>query len=142
MYRWTRPLIAGLATLGPVAAAHHSIAGVYDSSRETTVEGVVTEFHFVRPHPFLILDVSTATAAHEPWRVEMDNHFELRRIGIAADTFEPGDRVLAIGNPGREQAATLYLRRLDRPSDGLRYKQINRSPSISFEAGAAGRQAR
>ena len=130
--RWIYPLIACLA-FGPGANAHHSIAGMYDSRRETTIEGVIAEFHFVRPHPFLILNADSGTTAHGAWRLEMDNLFELRRIGIAAETFAPGDRVVATGHPGREQAATLYLRRLDRPADGLRYEQIGRSPRISAE---------
>src|SRR5206468_10578481 len=36
---------------------HHSLAGMYDSSREIKMDGVVSEFHFVNPHPFLVVDV-------------------------------------------------------------------------------------
>ena len=54
-----RPWIVGVAaamTLAGVAAqAHHSIAGVYDSAREATVDGVVTQFRFARPHPWIDL---------------------------------------------------------------------------------------
>ena len=49
-------------------AVHHSIAGVYDNSRQVTIEGVIAEFHFVNPHPFVIVDVNS-----ERWKLEMDN---------------------------------------------------------------------
>src|SRR3954464_16098208 len=35
------------------APAHHSIAGVYDSTASITLDGVVSAFHFVNPHPFI-----------------------------------------------------------------------------------------
>src|SRR5262245_24164285 len=55
--RW-RSLALAVA-MGGVARlplhAHHSIAAVYDSSKPVTIEGVVSRFHFVNPHPYLIV---------------------------------------------------------------------------------------
>src|SRR5690606_38013645 len=76
----------GLAVAAP-AFAHHSIAGVYDSTRTTTVAGRVTEFRFVNPHPILVIDAAAEGEPPELWLLEMDNRFELTRIGIAADTY-------------------------------------------------------
>jgi thiamine monophosphate kinase len=45
-------------------------------------------------------------------------------------SFKPGDRVVVTGSPGRSQSQILYIRRLDRPSDGLRYEQIGTTPHI------------
>ena len=59
------------------ADAHHSIAAVYDGTRQQRVEGVVAEFQFVNPHPFVIVTVE-ANGAEESWRLEMDNRFELQ----------------------------------------------------------------
>ena len=139
MYRWIYPLIIGLASLGPAAYAHHSIPGLYDRTREATVEGVVTEFRFINPHPFLILSANAGTAAPQSWHILMDNHFELGRAGITADTFKPGDLVVVTGDPGRTQAWSLYLRRLDRPADGFRYEQVDGNPTISIQPEAAAR---
>jgi thiamine monophosphate kinase len=66
----------------------------------------------------------------EAWRAEMDNRFELEQIGISRGTFRPGDAVIISGSPGRSQALTLYLWRLERPADRLRYQQVGGSPSI------------
>ena len=129
--------IAGLTTLTPgIAAAHHSISGVYFTRREATIEGVIREFHFVRPHPYMFLSVDAASGERQTWRLELDNQFELARIGIEEDTFVPGDRVVATGHPGRDEAEWLYVRRLDRPADGLRYEQVGRSPRVSVDAAA------
>jgi len=112
------------------AHAHHSIASFYDINRQATIEGEVSEFRFVHPHPILIIDVA-ADGAPERWQLEMDNRTELAAIGISAETFKPGDRVVATGSVARKESQRLYLRRLDRPADGLLYEQIGSRPRIS-----------
>jgi hypothetical protein len=113
-----------------VASAHHSFAGVYDSARDITLDGEVTEFLFVHPHPFLVVRVTPAGGPGESWRAEMDNRFELADIGVTAQTFKPGDRVRISGSPGRKDPRILYLRRLERASDGLLYEQVGSTPRI------------
>jgi hypothetical protein len=121
---------AGLAVVAP-ANAHHSIAAAYDSGKHLTLEGSIAEFHFVNPHPFLIVDVLKDGGAPESWRLEMDNRRELVDIGITADTFRPGDRVVVSGSAGRTEPRTLYVQRLDRRDDGLRYEQLGYSPRLT-----------
>jgi len=119
------------AALCGAADAHHSISAVYDSARQITVEGRVSEFLFVNPHPVLVIEAAIAGGATEPWRLEMDNRSELAEIGVDAATFKPGDRVIAVGSAARNETHGLYLMRLDRPADGLRYEQIGTRPRIS-----------
>ena len=119
-----------LAAPGAVLA-HHSISGVYDSSRQVTVEGRVVEFQFINPHPVLVIAVDSDADSPQTWRLEMDNRYELADIGITATTFEPGDRVIASGSAARADPKSLYLMKLDRPADGLRYEQVGTSPRIS-----------
>jgi hypothetical protein len=118
-----------LALQGAPVAAHHSIAAVYDSARQQRLEGVVAEFQFVNPHPFVIVAVG-ADGAEESWRLEMDNRFELQSIGMTGETLQPGDRVVVTGSLGRTEPRTLYIRRLDRPADGFRYEQVGSRPRI------------
>ena len=110
--------------------AHHSLSGVYDSSNRLSLDATVVEFRFVNPHPLLIV---TATAGGErpaEWRLEMDNRFELERIGMTARTFVRGDRVVVSGSRGHGNANSLYIRRLDRQADGLWYEQVGSSPRM------------
>lgn len=128
--RPTRIGAAALALSGFAAEAHHSIAAVYDSAREQRIEGVVAEFLFVNPHPFVVVTVA-AGGAEESWRLEMDNRFELAGIGMTGETLKPGDRVVVTGSLGRTEPRTLYVRRLDRPADGFRYEQVGSRPRVS-----------
>ena len=118
-----------------VAVAHHSISGVYDSGRQVTVDGRVVEFQFVNPHPVLIVaplsGPATVGTDGTPWRFEMDNRYELADIGVTAKTFKPGEHVIATGSAARDESRSLYLMKLDRPADGLRYEQIGSSPHIT-----------
>jgi Family of unknown function (DUF6152) len=125
---WPLACAVSLFAAAP-ALAHHSIAGVYDDKQSTRLAGIVTEFRFVNPHPVLIIDVA-AGGAPELWELEMDNRFELAQIGVTADTFRPGDHVAVSGEPSRNGEARLYLRRLDRAADGLRYEQVGFRPRI------------
>jgi hypothetical protein len=109
-------------------AMHHSIAGVYDSTRQVTIEGLIAEFHFVNPHPFVVLDVK-----NERWKLEMDNLSELVEVGMTKYTLKPGDRVVVSGSPARSTPPqSLYIMKLDRPADGFRYEQVGTSPRVHF----------
>jgi hypothetical protein len=112
------------------APAHHSFAHIYDSSRNVALEGLVLEFQFVHPHPFLVIEVEGEKGRLQSWRAEMDNRFELAEIGVTAQTFKPGDRVRASGSAGRTEPHILYLLKLERASDGLRYEQIGSTPHL------------
>lgn len=114
------------------AGAHHSLSGSYDMSREITVEGIVTTFQFINPHPFVTIAVESPKGTKQQWRGELDNRSELVEIGVTDETFKSGDRVVIVGNPGHDKAQTIYVQKLDRPVDGLKYEQIGTTPSIRF----------
>ena len=120
---------AALAIAAP-AAAHHSISSIYDGSRRVTIDGSVTQFQLINPHPFLFIEVKDGIGTAQQWRLEMDNRSELAAIGITANTFKPGDRVVVSGSLARTQPESLYLLRLDRPADGFWYEQVGNSPRI------------
>jgi NADPH:quinone reductase-like Zn-dependent oxidoreductase len=128
---WLYPLAAAAAVSGDAALAHHSISAVYDTTRQVTVEGRVTEFLFVNPHPVLVVEIAKDGAAPQPWRLELDNRSELVEIGVNANTFRPGDRLVATGSAGRKNSQSLYAMKVERPADGLLYEQIGYSPRIN-----------
>jgi hypothetical protein len=112
------------ASIGParVLHAHHSIAGIYDDKHPVTVEGVVTRFRFVAPHPFLVMEVTDARGKPQRWTMEMDNLLELAELGFETETLKPGDRLVVLGSPARRKPHSLYIRKLERPSDGFSYQ--------------------
>jgi hypothetical protein len=122
-------LVFSVVIAAPGVAAHHSIAGVYDSGNPATVEGVVVDFQFINPHPFLIVEAS-GNGRLQQWRLEMDNRFELVAVGMTASTFKKGDRIVVTGSLARDRSPALYIRRLERADDGYWYEQVGNSPRI------------
>ena len=127
-----RELIAAatLSALAITAEAHHSIAGMYDQSRRVTLDGVISQYQFVNPHPFVIVDVTT-NGTTQSWKAELDNRWELQNVGMTPTTFNAGDRIVVSGSPGRDRTPLLYVWRLERPADGFLYEQIGTSPRVS-----------
>ena len=122
-----------LATVAPPIGsvrAHHSIAGVYDSSKPVSIEGVVAQFQFINPHPFVTVSVKGDGGKSADWRLEMDNRFELEAIGMTSRTLLRGDTITARGSRGRDNANSLYIQRLDRPADGFWYEQVGMTPRM------------
>ena len=121
---------AALSVLTVTADAHHSIAGMYDQSRRVTLDGVIAQYQFVNPHPFVVVDVTT-NGTKESWKAELDNRWELQNVGMTPTTFNAGDRVVVSGSPGRDRTPLLYVWRLERPADGFLYEQVGTSPRVS-----------
>ena len=133
MRNWTGPILT-LSLIASAAQAHHSLSG-YDQNRSVRADGVVEEYHFSNPHPVLMVTVTAPSGAREIWRLEMDNLHELVDVGISKTTFKYGDRVTINGWPDKTDPKSVYLRRLDRASDGLRYEQIGLSPRLTYTRG-------
>ena len=128
------PLTIAIAMIlgSVVAQGHHSISAVYDRARPVTLDGVLVEFAMVQPHPFVVVDVKNGRETAR-WRGELDNRWELEGIGMNAGTLKPGDRLVLNGQSGRNQPNSLYVMRLERPSDGFWYEQVGMSPKIGFK---------
>ena len=127
--RWILPAAVAIAVSVVPASAHHSIAGAYDSRQKITLEGVVAQFQFVNPHPFLTVDVKSGGGTLQ-WVLEMDNRSELIQAGMTSQTLKPGDQIVVTGNPARDKSHRVYTARLDRPADGFWYEQVGNSPRI------------
>ena len=133
MRNWTGTILT-LSLFASAAQAHHSLSN-YDQGRDVSADGVIEEFRFVNPHPVMMIGVTDPSGVRQTWRLEMDNLYELDEIGISKMTFKAGDRVTVSGNPDRTKPREIYLRRLDRPSDGLRYEQIGLRPRLTRASG-------
>ena len=135
MHRRLFSIATSIAAFAATAIhAHHAISSYYDSSRRVTIDGFVTQFQLINPHPFLFVEVKDEGGRPQPWRLEMDNRGELAEIGVTSATFRPGDRVIVSGSLGRTDPRSLYVLRLDRPVDGFWYEQVGTSPRIRTKA--------
>ena len=97
------PAILGLMLAAGNVAAHHSSVPWYDlDADQITVTGVVTEFQFINPHVYIILDVTNADGAIEQWRIESTSKNRLIRSGWTEDSIRVGQTVTATGFPARK----------------------------------------
>ena len=119
-----RNLSIGIATgsllLTVDGHAHHSWAGIYDTEKSITVEGVVAEFLFRSPHLALLIEVGNDAGEVEQWTIEWGSPRRLREAGYDGDVLQPGDEVVVTGQPawtpGRK---SVRMRSLTRPADGF-----------------------
>jgi hypothetical protein len=97
-----RPELASAISLITLPAlAHHSMA-IYDRERVITIEGTVAEFEWANPHVYLYIEAQNDTRELVLWTFESGPTTLARRNGWSRDTFAPGDRVIATGNPSKD----------------------------------------
>jgi hypothetical protein len=93
-------IVLGLALLAGTASAHHSFA-MFDSEKETLVEGTVREFQWTNPHSWIQLVVMEEGKAVE-YSIEADSPNILSRRGWSKASFAPGDRVKITIHPMKD----------------------------------------
>jgi hypothetical protein len=97
------------------SAAHHG-PSVYDQTKTVTVEGAVTQYHFVNPHVLIYVSVVGEDGASQEWSGELTSPNRLARMGTNVtwhkDLLAPGDRITLTGNPARNGAPVLLLQRI------------------------------
>ena len=101
-----------LIAIAPLAA-HHG-AATFDTGKELTMDGSVTEWVWSNPHCFLKFDVTEKDGTVKHWTVETSNPPDMVNRGWTRRSFKPGDKVKVVvepvksGNPvGRLLTVTL-----------------------------------
>ena len=72
--------------------AHHS-HGNYDVTKWTTMEGAVTEVHYLVPHSWLYVEVKDEKGEATTWAMEATGYGGLQRVGVKREDLKPGDHV-------------------------------------------------
>ena len=93
--------------LGRAASAHHSTAVNFDSSKEISVTGVLTEIKWLNPHSRFRLNVKSEQGKTEEWLVEMGALNTMKRAGFPIERFVIGEPITMIGAAGRRDRAIL-----------------------------------
>jgi hypothetical protein len=84
-------IVAPLVLSAPIAA-HHGAAS-FDTEREVTLNGTVTEWLWSNPHCFLKFDAKDDSGTVRTWIVETGNPTDMSRRGWARSSFKAGDMV-------------------------------------------------
>ena len=108
------PLVAALAVIGSTTLVAHHGAASFDTEKEVTLKGPVTEWLWANPHCFLKVDAKDDTGEVRTWNVEFGNPTDISTQGYRRNTFKPGDQVTVVVQPvksgapvGRVRSVTL-----------------------------------
>ncbi len=92
MARRFLPLVSilGAAALAADAAAHHSVAGVFDAGKRTTISGTISKVDWINPHVYIYMDVADENGAVATWRLESLPTAMLRKAGLTSELIKGG----------------------------------------------------
>jgi hypothetical protein len=101
-----------VATVLPLHAHHGSAS--FDTTKELTLKGTVTEWIWANPHCFLKFDAKDDTGTVRNWAAEVSNPTDMARRGWARTSFKVGEQVTVVVQPvksgdpiGRIRSVTL-----------------------------------
>ena len=99
-----RTTIVVMVLLGASASlsAHQSFPVSYVMEEVITLDGTVEDWVWRNPHPFLFLAVEQDNGETRTWHVEFPNATGMALRGLTPENFVQGDRLLVVGNPGRD----------------------------------------
>jgi len=105
------------------AAAHHSLASLFDTARTVTVTGEVTQFDFIAPHGYIHMNVADESGEPTVWQLETYPPGMLIRKGLTPDVLRPGQKISARGYPSRDGRALMRLLTITMPDGEQRQIQ-------------------
>lgn len=76
-------------------AAHHSVAGQFDSERRITLSGVISDIDWVNPHINLYLDQEEGGAVTR-WRLVSVPPALMRRVGLSKEKLMAGGATVRV----------------------------------------------
>jgi hypothetical protein len=138
MRTWARlvALSIGFTFLADSAPAHHSQAGIFDSTRTIEVTGVIRSVSWRNPHGQILLTVKDDKGRDTVWDAETASISILRNRAADGSSIRVGDRVTIAGAPSVRNRPEILARSVLLPSG---YEFTFGSPNAYFPAGKAGR---
>ena len=94
-------LVAATLALAGAARAHHSVA-MFDTGRETIIEGVLKDMQWTNPHSWLIVTVTSADGSMTDWSLESGPPSMLAQMGFKRTDFKAGEHVTVRLHPMRD----------------------------------------
>ena len=107
--------IVGLLIAAVPLVAHHGNAS-FDTTKELTLKGTVTEWIWANPHCFLKFDAKDDTNTVRNWATEVSNPTDMTKRGWARTTFKAGDAVTVTLQPVKGGAPVGRIRNVILPN--------------------------
>jgi hypothetical protein len=122
-------LASGLLVVGVPVSAHHGTAS-FDTTRDLTLKGTVTDWIWANPHCFLKFDAMDDTGTVRNWAVEVSNPTDMTKRGWARSSFKVGDGVTVNLQPVKNGAPIGRLRTVALP-DGSTLNAGGPAPAVA-----------
>src|SRR5262245_61208430 len=129
-------VVFGLTTFASIAQAHHSQAGIFDSTKTIEVSGVVKSISWRNPHGQILLSVKDSKGVETVWDAETASISILRNRGVDGSSIHVGDKLTIAGSPSMRNRPELLARSVLLPN-GFEFTFGSTNPY--FAAGKAGR---
>ncbi len=118
-HRFILPVVVGLMLTAIPAVAHHSHSATYDERSRITLEGTVVQVLVRNPHSWIHVEAKGEDGEMHRWAGEWGSAAQLLRGGVSGKSFKIGDKVVVVGNPGRNPKDFRFaVVNITRPSDG------------------------
>jgi hypothetical protein len=121
--------VFALFLLSTPAAAHHGTAS-FDTNKDLTLKGTVTDWIWANPHCFLKFDAMDETGTVRNWAVEVSNPTDMTKRGWARSSFKVGDVVTVNLQPVKNGAPIGRLRSVALP-DGSTLAATGPAPAAA-----------
>ena len=106
--------VVGLLVASVAPVAHHGAAS-FDTTKELTLKGTVTEWIWANPHCFLKFDAKDDTGSVRNWAAEVSNPTDMTKRGWARTSFKVGDKVTVNLQPVKNGAPIGRLKTVQLP---------------------------
>jgi hypothetical protein len=116
MRRRAIALVAALLLVGaPSLRAHHGLA-LFDATHIVTMQGTVTGFEWINPHPHIYVNVTDDHGKVVKWLLECGSPLMLTRFGWTKTSVKPGDQVKIFGFRAKDGSPYMHLERIELPN--------------------------
>ncbi len=108
------PLAVGFLLFSIIVSAHHGSAA-YDTSKNISMKGRVTDFQFINPHVLIYIEVQNQDGRVVEWSGELTSPNRLARSSRGAtvkwhrESLKLGEMIELGGNPAVNGAPSLRL---------------------------------
>ena len=106
--RIARWILLGVVVVFFVApmAAQRPVGAKFDTTKRTTLKGIVTRVDWSNPHVHILMNVPGTPNAS--WAVELESQLELERSAWNSDSLKPGDAVTVQGPMARDGSRQIW----------------------------------
>ena len=98
--------------------AHHTVAGIYDPDKRTTLSGVINDVQWKQPHVLVHMNVRGEDGQRVAWEVETQAPIVMQSHGLRREMLRPGTSISSTVCLARDGSHRAYAQNLVVPEAG------------------------